>query len=213
MTGPGDGLPPGGLPIGDPTWEPWHPREVHEHLAVVRAPWCVAAGWALDLFLGEQTREHGDLEIAVPEAGFDEVRWALTGYAFDVVGSGRRWPLESPAFGLMHQTWLREPSTGVYRLDVFREPHDGDTWICRRDESIRLPYARVVLRTGDGIPYLRPEIVLLFKAKWTRDKDEADFARVLPRLDADARAWLADALGRIAPGHEWRARITATGEG
>lgn len=94
--------------------------------------------------------------------------------------------------------------------DVFREPHDGDVWICRRDETIRMPYARLVLRTADGIPYLRPEIALLFKAKWTRDKDEADFARILPRLDAEARGWLANALGRIAPEHGWLARITAS---
>jgi hypothetical protein len=33
-------------------------------------PWCVAAGWALDLFRGMQTREHGDIEIAIPAAGF-----------------------------------------------------------------------------------------------------------------------------------------------
>lgn len=32
--------------------------------------------------------------------------------------------------------------TGNYLLDVFREPHDGDTWVCRRDQTIRLPVAR-----------------------------------------------------------------------
>ena len=39
-----------------------------------------------------------------------------------------------------YQTWLRDPATGNYLLDVFREPQpDGDTWICRRDERIRFP--------------------------------------------------------------------------
>ncbi|MGH3130634.1 MAG: hypothetical protein ACRDNX_07440 [Gaiellaceae bacterium] len=52
------------------------------------------------------------------------------------------------------------PATGLWRLDVFREPSDGDTWICRRDERIRLPYGEVIERTEDGIPYARPEIVL-----------------------------------------------------
>ncbi|MQA81580.1 MAG: hypothetical protein GEV10_24365 [Streptosporangiales bacterium] len=211
VTDPHDGLPPGGFTLGDPQWEPWHPREVTDRLAGLRAPWCVVAGWAVDLFLGEQTRAHDDVEIAVPGTGFAEVRQALSGYEFDVVGAGRRWPPESPAFDLLHQTWLRDPSTGVYHLDVFREPHDGDTWICRRDETIRMPYARLVRHTGDGIPYLRPEVVLLFKAKWTRDKDEADFARVLPSLDTDAGDWLADALGRVDHDHGWLARISTSG--
>ena len=61
----------------------------------------------------------------------------------------------------MQQTWVREPDTGVYRLDTFREPHDGDTWICRRDETIRFPYDEIIEMSRGGVPYLVPEIVLL----------------------------------------------------
>ena len=64
-----------------------------------------------------------------------------------------------------HQTWLREPATGRYRIDVFREPHVGDLWVCRRDASITLPYGELILRTSEGIPYATPEVALLFKAK------------------------------------------------
>ena len=35
-------------------------------------------------------------------------------------------------------------------------------------------------RTDDGIPYVIPEVVLLFKAKARRAKDEADFQHALP---------------------------------
>jgi uncharacterized protein CbrC (UPF0167 family) len=69
----------------------WTPGQVAQHLAGVAAPWCVAAGWALDLFRGSQTRKHGDLEIAVPAAAFPEVRARFPGYAFDAVSSGRIW--------------------------------------------------------------------------------------------------------------------------
>jgi uncharacterized protein CbrC (UPF0167 family) len=58
------------------------PREVAQHLAGISTPWCVAAGWALDLFRGIQTREHGDIEIAIPAATFAEVRGRFPGYAF-----------------------------------------------------------------------------------------------------------------------------------
>jgi hypothetical protein len=170
----------------------------------------VAAGWAIDLFLGGQRREHEDLEIAVPQARFAEIAEVLKGFELFVpVGPERVRPLpsdEMPETG--HQTWVREPGTGLWRLDVFREPSDGDTWICRRDERIRLPYSEVIVRTEDGIPFGRPEIVLLFKAKHAkRPKDQADFADVVPRLDPERRRWLADALARVHPGHAWLERL------
>ena len=196
-------FPAGGVEMRDPVWDPWSPDEVAHRLARVAARWYVAAGWALDLWRGRQTRPHEDMEIGVPAAAFDDVRQALAGYAFDVVGSGRRWPLSNAALRHTHQTWVREPATGVYRLDVFREPHDGDTWICRRDPSIRRAYADVFAETADGVPYVRPEIVLLFKAKSVRDKDTADWDGTRPLLSADQRAWLARALELVHPGHPW----------
>jgi hypothetical protein len=51
----------------------------------------------------------------------------------------------------------------------------------------------VIAHTNDGIPYARPEIVLLFKAKAARAKDD-DFAAVLPRLD--------DECPRVARGRD-----------
>jgi hypothetical protein len=60
-----------------------------------------------------------------------------------------------------HQTWLRDPVSGQFLFDVFREPHEGGTRICRRDTSLRLPYDAIIERTADGIPYLVPELVLL----------------------------------------------------
>jgi hypothetical protein len=163
----------------------------------------VAAGWALELFRGEVTRDHEDLEIAVPAGQFGPVRAALAGFDLEVVGSGHRWPLDSPAFGVMHQTWVRDRATGTYRLDIFREPHDCDTWICRHDHSIRRPYEQLIAHTPDGIPYLAPEVVLLFKARHARPKDHADFTGVLPLLGPDRQAWLRAMLARLHPGHRW----------
>ncbi|MDG9686680.1 hypothetical protein QC334_28820 [Streptomyces sp. DH18] len=201
----GDELSPEEIEALDARWSSsWTPGEVAQRLAGISTPWCVAAGWALDLFRGRQTRDHGDIEIAIPEAGFPEVRDRLPGYVFDAAGSGRIWEGAPPeTLAAVHQTWLRDPATGNYLLDVFREPHDGDIWICRRDETIRLPYSEIVHHTQEGIPYLAPELVLLFKAKHARPKDRRDFDATVPHLTAAQRATLEELLARVHPGHAW----------
>ena len=152
---------PGAFDADLAEWRAWRPEQVARLLARVDVPWYVAAGWAIDLFLGGQRREHEDLEIGVPADRFGEIADALAGFELHVVGPdpavpGRDLAVPVAQAGELleryHQTWLLEREPFVWRLDVFREPSDGDTWICRRDESIRLPYERLIQRTGDGIP-------------------------------------------------------------
>jgi hypothetical protein len=192
-------------------WDAWRPEKVATMLASVEAPWYVAGGWAIELFLGEQRREHEDLEIAVPNSRFDEFLPSLDGLElFVITGPREATPIELARDRLeeTHQTWVREPSTGRWRLDVFREPSDGDTWIFRRDASIRMPYERVIDWTDDGIPHGRPEIILLYKAKHAdRERDQGDFGAVLPMLEPARRRWLAEALEVVHPGHPWLAEL------
>jgi hypothetical protein len=143
----------------------------------------------------------------VPNSRFDEIVDVLAGLeVFIITAPHEATPLAEARDRLedTHQSWVREPATGLWRFDVFREPSDGDTWLCRRDESIRLPYDQVIERTDDGIPYGRPEIVLLFKAKHAhRERDQLDFEAVVPRLEPERRRWLADALERVHPDNPW----------
>jgi hypothetical protein len=209
LPGGGMELSPAEMEAFDARWSScWTPGQVARQLAGIAAPWCVAAGWALDLFRGTRTREHEDIEIAVPAARFPEVRDRFPGYAFDVVSSGRIWENATPdVLAATYQTWLRDPATGSYLLDVFREPHDGETWICRRDESVRLPYSEIIRHTPDGIPYLTPELVLLFKARHARPKDQADFEGTIPHMTSAQRTALAELLARVHPGHRWLASL------
>jgi hypothetical protein len=188
-------------------WDAWSPAEAARRLERIDAPWGVTAGWALELFAGESWRGHEDLEIAVPAAAFDEVRAALPELEWWLpMGEERLRPLRDAPTG-SHQTWGLDAATPAWRIDVFREPSDGATWICRRDPAIRLPHAELLERTADGVPYVRPEVVLLFKAKHVREKDEEDFEAVVPRLDRGRRRWLRGALQRVHPGHVWLERL------
>jgi aminoglycoside-2''-adenylyltransferase len=184
-------------------WDAWHPRVVAERLTGIQVPWYVAAGWALDLYHGRQTRDHEDLEIAVPAERFTEIAVRFPDCEFHVVGDGGVSPVSVEALRTHHQTWALEKATRVWRFDVFREPHDGDTWICRRDTHIRRPYTEIIEHDQEGIPYLAPEMVLLFKAKAQRAKDQADLDGTVPLLDEHRRIWLRHALAVVHPGHAW----------
>jgi hypothetical protein len=189
----------------DAEWDAWSPQELARRLRDVGAPWRVSAGWAIDLFLGGQRREHEDLEIGVPRDRFGEIAAALGELDFHVVTRGRAEPVPEAA-GLMetsHQTWGLDRAATLWRVDIFREPFDGDHWLARRDETIRLPYDELIEHTADGIPYERPEVALLFKAKHSRPKDEADLAAVLPRLSRERRELLRGWIEQVHPGHFW----------
>jgi aminoglycoside-2''-adenylyltransferase len=189
------------------SWEAWTPEQVAALLDGVRVPWYVAAGWALDLFAGEQRRHHDDLELGVPNTRFDEVAEALGDFEiFLITAPEEATPLAEARgrFFDTHQTWVRDRAAGRWRFDFFREPSDGDTWICRREPAIRVPYEQLIEWTDDGIPYGRPEVVLLMKAKHSQlEKNKRDFATTVPLLDAERRRWLRDGVELMHPGHEW----------
>ncbi|HEY3514444.1 hypothetical protein [Kribbella sp. NPDC051137] len=194
------------LDWGPGTWDAWHPRTVAGLLAGAGARWWVVGGWALDLFRGRQTREHEDLEIATPLGDFGLIRERLSAYEFFVAGREGFWPVDGAgaAYFEYQQTMARDPSTGLWCVDVMRVPDDGANWICSLDRTIRRPYDEAIALTADGIPYLRPELVLLFKGLQTRPKDQADFEATVPHLTADARGWLARALAETkGDSHPW----------
>ncbi|WP_306216168.1 nucleotidyltransferase domain-containing protein [Actinoplanes sp. RD1] len=175
-------------------WDAWEPPLVAARLAGVGVPWCVAGGWAIDLFLGERTRPHDDLDLAVPAASFPAVAARFPDLEFHVAGDGQVEPVTPAALARHYQTWALDPAAGVWRFDVLREPSDGGVWVARRDARLRRPYGELICFDRDGIPYLSPEVNLFFKAALGREKDRADYERVEPLLTGAQRAWLDAAL-------------------
>ena len=78
--------------------------------------------------------------------------------------------------------------------------------------SLGFTYLKDVKQIGamtvDGVPSLLPEIQLFYKAKTPRDKDELDFAAVIPVMTGEQRRWLAEAIQLVHGDHPWVARLS-----
>ncbi len=170
----------------------------------------MVGGWAIDLWLGRETRPHDDLEIAILRDDFAAIRTHLRAFDLHSVGDGevrRLAPDETPPAD-KHQNWVLDPAANAWRMDIMMEPGDAqNVGVSPRSVRSRAPRSRMI-GTRDGIRFLKPEGALLYKAKATRPKDEADFAACLPALDDAARAWLANALTRAHPDHHWIAALS-----
>ena len=185
----------------------WDPLGLEDVLALMEpfaAPWWIGGGWALDLHIGRQTREHADVDVIIRRADQELLRTLLAGWDIRVAHKGRLEPWTTPLRRPRHGLWARSDTVSGWQVEFLLAETEGDEWIYRRDENVRVPLADVVLRTRLGVPYLRPEVLLLNKSHDVRDRDELDFAAVLPLLDDRARAWLHD---RLPPGHAWRAPL------
>lgn len=75
-----------------------------------------------------------------------------------------------------------------------------EEWIYRREPSLRRPWDEAVLSSRSGVPYLAPELQLLFKSKDVRPKDQLDAEVVVPTLSESQRALLESWL---PPDHPW----------
>jgi len=189
-------------------WRSLQPPEAAALLTGLIRPWWVAGGWALDLFIGRESRPHRDLDIGILRRDASQVIAALPGLRFF---EARHGTLSGPLTGApgadVNSLWGRALGRDEWVLELMLDECDGDHWVYRRARSIRRPLARAVRRDAQGIPYLAPEIQLLYKAGRIRDQDRADFERVVPLLGDEARAWLRAALATTDPAHPWLAAL------
>lgn len=191
-------------PLPDHAWCAWHPSDLQSRLQF-RVGWYVVGGWALDLWHGAKTRDHEDLEFAVLPHDLATAQTLLGELDFFAVEDGRfnfLPPAQQPQ-EQVRQFWGADREAGCWRVDMMLERGSRDFWVYKRDLAITAPRQQMIRQTQDGIPYLAPAAVLLFKAKHRRPKDERDFSLALPKLDvvepADLRQWLTLAHAE----HDW----------
>jgi hypothetical protein len=188
--------------------------EVAEALGNLRAPFYFAGGWAIDLHLGRVTRDHHDIDALVMRRDHLLLHKALKQFSLKKIiphpdgkppnrGAIVEWPagerLELPVHQInAYRTGESEPA-----FQVMLAESRGSDWIFRRNPDVSMPISKMGFHPLWGLPYLAPEIVLLFKAKHLEARDRVDFDHAIPALSVDARRWLRDATEKTHPGHEW----------
>jgi hypothetical protein len=171
-----------------------------------RAPlrWWISGGRALELHVGRSWRDHEDTDVGVIRRDVLVLGSVLEGWDIHIAAAGRLTPWTGEGLETsLHQNnlWCRHHADGPWLLDVTIGEGDDDVWIYRRDPTVRIPWADAVVRTADGVPYLAPDLQLLFKSKNPRYKDLVDAREVVPELDAERR----DRLTRLLPAdHQWQ---------
>jgi hypothetical protein len=161
-------------------------------------PWFIAGGWAIDLFLNRETREHEDIEIGI----YRKNQMQLYRY----FGRQRKFYIDNRNHIGKHERlvwnkeYLRLPIHEVYveyeglEIEVLLNEKDEDNLIYRLNEKIKLSEEKAILYNKEEIPYLSPEIVLLYKSNYMRDKDIADISNASIGMNESQKKWLIDSI-------------------
>lgn len=193
-------------------------------------PWALCGGWAVDSWLGRQTRPHGDVDITVHHehqaALFEHLAgWNLIAHDPNVAGAttepwdGRTLDLPahiharpSGARNLeLLKTWVTSPggrsSDGEDIELILNEGREGG-WLLNRDPAVWLAHEEASRLSAVGLPTFVPELLMFFKATYSwgtpqhpRARDAADFQELIPLLSPLQRSWLRDAISAV--GHPW----------
>jgi len=191
---------------------PWAPCSVDEVVArFAGAPmrWWISGGHALALHVGRTWRTHDDTDVGIVRHEAPQVQDVLTGWEVWVAAAGALRVWDGAALDAEHHEnnlWCRPGAEAPWALDVTVGEGDATHWIYRRDPRLRVPWAEAIRQSGSGVPYLAPDLQLLFKAKGLRPKDTVDAEVVIPTLAAVERA----RLRRWLPAdHPWMRLVDA----
>ena len=121
--------------------------------------WWIAGGWALDI---DGLQPHKDVDVAVLRPDHEVLRDHLADWDLWIAFDGKLRPWRSGPVGPPENAvWARPTPTDPWHIDFKIEAVEGEEWVYRRDSSVRRRVAEIGV-VVDGIPYLAPELALLY---------------------------------------------------
>jgi len=179
------------------------PKRIQEVLKDYDGLWMIAGGWAIDLYLNKISRKHEDIEIAIPRSEQLKIQSFLVDWNLRYVEAHQffEWPN-----GQMLQLPIHEihGQLNESKIEILLNEIEGEVWKFKRDLSIQYPTRKMIIQSAIGIPILCPEIVLLYKAKNFREKDQMDLLNSMAALSKDQLKWLKDRIQKMhGLNHQW----------
>ena len=189
--------------------------------------WAICGGFALDLFLEKDTRTHSDIDICVFEKDREKIlsymlqnNWLV----YEFRGQGKVRPLEGPLSSetgrnLMctngkcdivkfypceddNLLWHEFFHTGIKEfnyLEFLFNTTNEDYFVFDKQQEIKREISKAILFNND-IPYLAPEIVLLYKSSRSENAEyHYDFEQTYSHMNAEQKMWIAKSLDILYP--------------
>lgn len=185
----------------------WQPLSVEEAVGILQGAsfrWWISGGHAFEIHLGDQWREHDDFDVGICRAEMAMVHAELAEWDLWLAAAGELSPWNGRPLTLgehENNVWARRSPQEKWAMDLTVTECTEKKWIYRRDPSVTRDWDAAVLETESGVPYLAPELQLLFKSKRPRAKDHFDADRVIPAMGDERRSWLSV---RLNPDHPWQ---------
>ncbi|MGH9948577.1 MAG: nucleotidyltransferase domain-containing protein [Pyrinomonadaceae bacterium] len=181
------------------------PLQVSRLMRDFKPAWFVAGGWAIDLFLEKQTRVHEDVEIALFRKDQITFHDYFEGWLLQKLVNGEAlvWNRSEWLTLPIHEVQCYKETAQPQQIEILLNESNETDWLYRRNPKVRRSLVKVQLESSAGVKFLCPEIVLLYKSKHPRAKDERDLQTVVKYLDAEQKKWLKDAIGVCDEKHRW----------
>jgi len=175
---------------------------LHQVLGDYTGFWAVAGGWAIDFYLGELTRKHKDLEIAIWRDEQEQIHRYLAGWDCKSYNNGypKEWLQGNTLHLPVHEVHCLDKN---HELEILLNERENGVWTFRRDKRITSPERCFAIDNSAGVKVIAPEIVLLYKAKDPSPNDILDLENTLEEMEAKSRTWLFESIYKINPKHKW----------
>lgn len=205
---------------------------LNDFLEKIGIDYAVCGGYGIDLFIGQKTRPHKDLDVTafwedrdtiirfMIREGWDVYEPCGTEYLHKISNVQDQRRIKSNIWcvkqGNQHYRFM-ENEDSMYAVDfdnleqneldyvefLFNSRSD-DNFLFARNKAIKIKLETSVLK-ANNIPFLAPELILLYKSN-AADKTEyqQDFISASSMMNKGQLAWLKNALHIMYPkGHVW----------
>lgn len=193
--------------ISQNIWNPLTPKEVKTIFKDTDFRWWIAGGYTLEAFVGFSYRHHSDIDVLLLREETKDLMYQLTDwelYLASPPGNLKEWDHREPLPPTVTDIWVKEKGQSIWSFQIMINDSKNNQFIYKRDPSILFDIEKFTWKAKDEIPFLAPELQLLYKAKDRREKDDLDFQQCMSLMAEDKRKWLIEKITKcFSSEHPW----------